>query len=642
VKKIVLVGSPNVGKSVIFNYLTGSYVTVSNYPGTTVDIARGRGKIYGEVYEIIDTPGLYSLMPLTEEEAVTRKLLEGEHADIIIHVIDAKHIRRMLPMTLQLLEAGLPVIVVLNIMDEAERLGMRFDLRRLSGMLGIPVIGAAAAKRMGLKELLQAIRGFGKRKQADFSYQEDIEQCIEDLSIRLKEKYGTWSRIFVLFFLQGDQLTSTALSKEHDFLEFKAKREQIAEKHDQPLDYVITLERQKMADKLVKQVLWQGQNRQSSFLSYLGRLAREPLTGIPILAFVLYFGLYLCVGKLGAGLLVDYLDNTIFSQFISPWITQAVSAAAPWLWLKSLLIGDYGIFTLGFRYAFVIILPITGTFFFVFAFLEDSGYLPRLAMLVDRIFKYFGLNGRAVIPVVLGFGCGSMAVMVTRTLETKRERVIAAILLAVAIPCSAQLGLVLAMLSGSGAALILWGICVLLTFMFIGIISTRILPGVPNAFYMELPPMRLPELSNLLTKAYTRMMWYFLEILPVFIVTSIVLWLCDACGLLQAAVLCGQPLMAMVGLPKEAANVFLLGFFRRDYGAAGLYDLSSSGFLGEAELFIAAVMLTLFVPCVAQVAVMYKERGSLFTLSIVLLTIFVAAAAGRGLYLFLQAVPIFS
>ncbi|MCE5286849.1 MAG: ferrous iron transport protein B [Pelosinus sp.] len=639
-KKVVLVGSPNVGKSVIFNYLTGSYVTVSNYPGTTVDIARGRGTIYGEIYEVIDTPGLYSLMPLTEEEAVTRKLLEREQADIIIHVIDAKHIRRMLPMTLQLLEAGLPVVLVLNIMDEAERLGMRFDFSLLSALLGIPVIGAAAAKRLGLREIMRAIKGYRKVKPVELSYQDTIEQFIAYSMQRLEGKYGTWSRLFALFFLQGDQLTEVSFRKEKCFSDLAVKREEAAKKYDQSLDYVITLARQNKADKVVKEVVRGGQTQQRGFLNYLGRLAREPLAGIPILLFVLYFGLYLCVGKLGAGLMVDYLDNTIFSQFVNPWIKGAVCSAVPWLWLQSLLVGEYGIFTLGFRYAFVIILPITGTFFFVFAFLEDCGYLPRLAMLVDRVFKYFGLNGRAVIPVVLGFGCGSMAVMVTRTLETRRERLIATALLAIAIPCSAQLGLVLAMLSKNITALMLWGGCVLLAFAVIGTLSTRILPGLPSTFYMEIPPMRVPAVANLFTKAYTRMMWYFLEILPVFIITSMVLWVCDFCGVLTKVTLMVQPFMEMVGLPAAAANVFLLGFFRRDYGAAGLYDLSSAGLLGEAQLLIAAVMLTLFVPCVAQVAVMYKERGSMATWVMVLLAIIAAAVAGRGLYLLLQIVPL--
>lgn len=640
-KKVVLVGAPNVGKSVIFNYLTGSYVTVSNYPGTTVDIARGRGKIYGEVCEIVDTPGLYSLMTLTEEEAVTRRLLEKEEADIVIHVIDAKHIRRMLPLTLQLLEAGLPVILVLNIMDEAKRLGMRFDLRNLSAMLKIPVIGAQAAKRLGLNELKAAIRGYKRGVSRVLYYEADIEASLEECALQLEGKYSTWRRVLTLFFLQGDEMASETFSREKCFSELKVIRERTTEKIGQPLDYFITLARQKHADRLVEAAVREEKSNESGFLNLLGRLSREPVAGTFLLLIVLYFGLYLCVGKLGAGLLVDYLDNTIFSQYINPWVAAAVSKVVPWLWLDSLLVGDYGIFTLGFRYAFVIILPITGTFFFVFAFLEDSGYLPRLAMLVDRFFKCFGLNGRAIIPVVLGFGCGSMAVMVTRTLETRRERLIAAALLAIAIPCSAQLGLVLAMLSGSTQSLLVWGMCVCIAFIVVGVLSTNVLPGLPSAFYMELPPMRVPEFSNLLTKAYTRMMWYFLEILPVFIITSSVLWLCDFCGFLNKAVFWARPFMEMVGLPQAAASVFLLGFFRRDYGAAGLYDLNSAGLLGEQQLLIAAVMLTLFVPCVAQVAVMYKERGGIFTIFMVLLAVGVAAAAGRGLYLFLSLAPLF-
>ena len=193
--------------------------------------------------------------------------------------------------------------------------------------------------------------------------------------------------------------------------------------------------------------------------------------------------------------------------------------------VQDLFVGEYGILTLGLRYAVAIILPIVGTFFLAFSILEDTGYLPRLAMLMDRVFKGIGLNGRAVIPMVLGFGCDTMATMVTRTLETRRERVIATLLLALAIPCSAQLGVILAMLSGAPGALLIWGLVITGVFLLVGLLAARLLPGERPTFYMELPPLRLPQLGNVLVKTYTRMEWYLLEVLPFFLLASVVIWL---------------------------------------------------------------------------------------------------------------------
>jgi ferrous iron transport protein B len=250
-----------------------------------------------------------------------------------------------------------------------------------------------------------------------------------------------------------------------------------------------------------------------------------------------------------------------------------------------------------------------GTFFLAFSIIEDSGYLPRLAMLIDRVFKKIGLNGRAVIPMVLGFGCDTMATIVTRTQETKRERVITTFLLALAIPCSAQLGVIFGILSFNFAALFIWGLVVFLTLIFIGYLASKVLPGKKPSFYMEVPPLRMPKLSNVLAKTYARMKWYFLEILPIFILASILIWLGNITGVFDWIIGGLTPLVNLIGLPDSAAEVFLFGFFRRDYGAAGLLDMAQAGAISGVPLVVAAVTLTLFIPCIAQFAVMIKERG---------------------------------
>ncbi|MGD8241037.1 MAG: nucleoside recognition domain-containing protein, partial [Armatimonadota bacterium] len=314
-----------------------------------------------------------------------------------------------------------------------------------------------------------------------------------------------------------------------------------------------------------------------------------------------------------------------------------------------LLAGEYGVITLGGRYAIAIIFPIVTFFFVVFSVMEDTGYLPRLALLIDRVFKKIGLSGRGVIPIVLGFGCDTMATMVTRTLPTVRERVIATMLLALAIPCSAQLGVILALLHGRLAAFAIWVAAVTGTFLFVGFLGARLMPGEAPHFFMELPPLRLPKISNVFTKTYTRVVWYLKEVLPLFLLASVLIWLGQLTGLFDLALAGLAHPVRWIGLPAEAAQVFLFGFFRRDYGAAGLYDLSSAEIVGldgsvapvftGVQLVIAVVALTLFLPCIAQFLMNVKERGlkvglaiSLFTLVFAFLVALALGAVLRGFH----------
>lgn len=263
-------------------------------------------------------------------------------------------------------------------------------------------------------------------------------------------------------------------------------------------------------------------------------------------------------------------------------------------------------------------------------------------MLVDRVFKKIGLNGRAVIPMVLGFGCDTMATMVSRTLETKRERIIATLLLALAIPCSAQLGVIMALLSGNKGALGIWFIFIMFVFLFIGFLTSKILPGEGPSFYMEVPPLRMPKLSNVLSKTYTRMQWYFVEIIPLFIFASILIWAGNITGLFNLLISWLEPIVNMLGLPNEAAEVFLFGFFRRDYGAAGLFDLQKASVLNPRQLVVSAATLTLFLPCVAQFAMMVKERGAKTALAMSAFILVFSFAAGYVLNQLLLAIGILS
>jgi len=648
-RKVAIVGSPNVGKSVLFNLLTGAYVTVSNYPGTTVEVSRGRFRLGNEEMEIVDTPGMYSLSSITEEERVARRLLMRERPDLILHVVDAKNLGRMLPFTLQILEAGLPLILVVNIMDEAARLGMRIDCERLEKELGIPVIPTVSVTGEGVDLLRERISQLfssppqiaqiAQKKPLASSARNHLGEAAEKITELLEGEYGL-SRRTIAQLLLCEDAEMLELARKHEGEGFEAIGEEIRRGCKglvYPPAYSFWIRRQEMANRLMELASSPPAHLPRGLAQSLSDWMMRPLTGLPILFLVLYVGLYLFVGKFGAGILVDLLQNRLFGSYIDPHITHFFEKALPWPAVQDLFVHDYGIITLGLKYAVAIILPIVATFFFVFSIIEDTGYLPRLALLIDRFFKAIGLSGRAVIPLVLGFGCGSMATLVTRVLETRRERVIATLLLALAVPCSAQLGVILGLLSGTPAALMIWAGIIALVFLFVGFLASRLLKGERASFYIEVPPLRWPKLSNLLSKTYARMQWYFLEILPLFLAASVLIWIgrmarIGGDSLFDWVIRGLQPLVGAIGLPKEASVAFLFGFFRRDYGAAGLYDLHSRGLLNGVPLLVAMVTLTLFIPCIAQWLIMQRERGLRTTLAIVGFIFPFAWLVGFGLY----------
>jgi ferrous iron transport protein B len=611
-KKIALFGNPNTGKSVIFHNLTGSYATVSNYPGTTVDVSRGKGRIKNTKIEVVDTPGTYALLPITEDERVARTILLDEKPEIIIQLVDAKNLERMLPLTLQLLEAELPVILDLNMVDEAEKLKIKIDASLLEDELGIPVVTTIATSRKGMENLKQKILNYKREDQRRKPhYNQYIESALEKINQFLKNDYS-FSKIAIgLLLLQDDhEIWEIVKAKEgKNFANIQEILRKTQQKHSHPLTYIINRKRIREAKQIAIKTMSKPLEIKITAKEKLSRLMMRPITGIPILLIVLYFGIYQFVGVFGAQTLVEFLEGEVFEGYFNPFITQLFETYVEYVPIQQLFVGEYGIITLGIRYAIALILPIVGTFFIVFSIIEDTGYLPRMALLIDRVFKKIGLNGRAVIPLTLGFGCGTMATIVTRTLETNRERVIATILLALAIPCSAQLGVLFAIMASNPLATIIWSIVVIMIFLFVGFLAARLVPGEKPGFYMEIPPLRMPKISNVLMKTFTRIEWYFKEVFPMFILASIVIWIGQITGLFDLAIATIAYPAQGIGLPPEAATAILFGFFRRDYGAAGLYDLQQAGSLSGIQLVVSAVTLTLFVPCIAQFSVMIKERG---------------------------------
>jgi len=606
-----------VGKSVLFNALTGAYVTVSNYPGTTVDVSRGKGRPGGVEAGIVDTPGMYGLLPITEEERIARRILLEEQPNVIVHVVDAKNLERMLPMTLQLIDAGLPVVLDLNLMDEAERMGIQVDAAPLECALGIPVLTTALALGRGTAQIKEQIAAYVNGRRANnpshtsetiVRYHPVIEEALTEMGTLFNGYYQMDHRMIALLLLQEDaEMVSLVREKEGQRTdEILRIAQAVQARFSQPLTYIVARRQREAAQRILQPVLTLPERRVSGFAERLSEAMMNPWSGLPILALSLFL-MYEFVGVLGAQTLVDFLEEVVFGEYVNPWANQALEAFIPWVPIRELFGGQYGIITLGIRYAVAIILPIVGTFFIAFSIIEDSGYLPRLAMLIDRVFKKIGLNGRAVIPMVLGFGCDTMATIVTRTLETRRERVLSTFLLALAIPCSAQLGVMLGLLAGRPDLLGLWAAIVAGVFLMVGFLAAKVMPGEQPTFYMELPPLRMPNLGNVIVKTYTRMEWYFREVFPVFILASLFIWLGQLTGLFDLVVSTLEPIVRWVGLPDETAVAFLFGFFRRDYGAAGLYDLRAV--MSGEQLLVATTTLTLFVPCIAQFSVTLKERG---------------------------------
>ncbi|WP_143555664.1 ferrous iron transport protein B [Selenihalanaerobacter shriftii] len=571
-KKIVLAGNPNVGKSIFFNDFTGVYVDVSNYPGTTLEISSG--KYQDDV--VIDTPGVYGVSSFNDEEIVARDVIAS--ADIVINIVDAMHLERDLFLTQQIIDMGIPTIVALNMMDEAEKNNLEIDIDRLSEELGVPVIPTVAPKGEGLDEVKNAVN---KAEVGKSSLQN------EDKLEKLSQKIGNRSE--ALLVLEGD---SNVAAKNN--LEPLNNREKIYKNRRERINQIV--------DAVVTKV-----SEGTNFRTLLGRWMVRPLTGIPILLVALY-GLYEFIGVFVAQTVVGITEETLFIGTYEPFIKSLIGNIVPQASLiGQLLIGEFGLLTMAITYTFGLLLPLVIGFYLFLAILEDSGYLPRIATLVDRVLTALGMNGRAIIPMLLGFGCVTMATITTRLLGSKRERIIAVFLLGLAIPCSAQIGVIAGLISPLGAKYFIVYVGTLLAvYVLAGTFLNKVLPGESTDLLIDLPPLRIPRLGNILRKTFIKSKSFIKEASPIFAIGAVVITLMQEFGLLTAIQDAVSPItVGWLGLPKEAATAFIMGIVRRDFGAAGLNALSMSA----AQTTVSLITITLFVPCIAAMMIMVKERN---------------------------------
>lgn len=541
VLKILLMGNPNVGKSVIFSRLTGVDVIASNYPGTTVEFTRGRMKLGGDLVEIIDAPGTYDLYPTSPAEAVAVRM--AKEADVIINVVDATNLERNLNLTLQLLRDGKPVLVALNLWDETRHIGISIDVEKLKDVLGIPVIPTCAITGEGIRELVSEVP---HAKTNSFEYDEE----------RRWEKVG----------------------------------------------------------EIVEQVQ-KITHRHHTFLERLEDLSIKPATGLP-LAGITLFVIFQVIRFIGEGL-IGLIFEPLFERLWAP-LMMRVSGILGRGFAHDLLIGklvdgqidfvqSLGLLTTGLFVPIAMVLPYVFSFYLVLSFLEDSGYLPRLAVLVDNVMHRFGLHGLAIIPMMLGLGCNVPGAMATRVLETRRERFIAATLMAIAVPCMAQIAMVAGLIGGYGAKGfgLVFG-TLFAVWLVLGVLLNRFSKGESPEIFVEIPAYRLPYWGALFKKLSMRIRGFLREAVPFVLLGVFVTNILYSLGIIQFVGQLASPVVTgILGLPPDAVGALLIGFLRKDVAVGMLLPLG----LDLPQLVVASVVLTMYFPCVATFTVLIKELG---------------------------------
>lgn len=648
--EILLVGNPNVGKSLVFGILTGKYVTVSNYPGTTVEVTEGTGTVFGKKHIIIDTPGVNNLFPMSEDERVTRDIILEHPESTVIQIGDAKNLDRALQISIQLAEFDRKFILILNMADEAKRHGISIDTDKLKEILGISVFLTVATRKKGFNFIHDSILTSDSHT-LKVEYPEIIQMSAEKIAKLLPPEVRGRKGIAIML-LCGDETLREWLHKklpESVINEIENIRDSAQKNFSQPLYYVVNKSRLKMIQNIITEVFKIKTRTKWNILERMGEIIMHPLWGIPVLLGVLVL-IYYFVGVFGAQTLVDFFENTIFNTYIVPWSIKATDFLFPFphnhlaegktllpdytipisvtlngaqkigQFIHDLLIGVHGVVSIAITYSLAIVLPIVTTFFIAFGLLEDSGYLPRLAVMLNRIFRLFGLSGKAVLPMMLGLGCDTMATITTRILDSKKERIIVTLLLALGVPCSAQLGVILGMLAGlSLYATLIWAGVVSGVIVLVGFLASIVIPGRGSDFIVEVPPLRVPQLENILVKTLARLEWYVKEAVPLFILGTFLLFILDKLALLTAIQKAAAPVVQnFLELPAQTTEAFVVGFLRRDYGAAGLYALAQKGMLTPQQILVSLVTITLFVPCVANFFIIIKERGWKTAIAIIL------------------------
>ncbi len=642
--QIALAGNPNVGKSTVFNSLTGLQVDTANYPGTTVDVAVAAARLDGHRLSIIDLPGTYALAGRTADQQAARRALLEDRPDAVIAVLDATNLARNLYLVLQLLDLGFRVVVALNLSDEATRRGIHIDTRRLAERLGVPVVPTIATRRCGIAELMtEAVRLTAKPVELQHRY----GRVVEDMAAQVAQSLNGSSapargRALLLLEegaasrLPGDSATPQAVA-----ISAQVARRAAARSHE-PVSQMIARERHLLAGRIAQGVTLQAGEVPARRLWHL---ATRPVTGVPLLLVVLgaLFGTLFWGGSL-----LSRLIEVVWARAVSPAIT------VPLLWA----FGD-GIITRILRWGldagllavFTIGIPYVLTFYLLLSVLEDTGYLNVAAVLADRVLGRVGLNGRAAIPLVAGAGCSVPAILGLRVLRTERERLIGGTLVAL-VPCSARTAVIMgavAYMGGWKAALLLYA-AVAILILAVGWGLNRLLPGRPPDLVMEIFPFRWPNPRIVLRKAWVRAREFVTVAVPIVLAGSFILGTLYETGLIRLA---ARPLAPIVegwlGLPAVAGLTLIFAVLRKElalqllvalaiaqYGS-GAANLAS--FMTPAQLFTYALVNTIYIPCAATMAVLSRAFGWRRAALISGFTITLALAVGGAVIRVLALLP---
>ena len=606
IKKIAIVGLPNTGKSSVFNLLTGRYNIVANYPLTTVEIIKAQCVIDGRIFEVFDTPGLHSIYIHSEEEIVVRDFLFTENPDIIIQCVDANQLKQSLILTADLMELGIPMALSLNAMDETANKGIKLDTAKLSKILAVPVVELFGLHDLAKEKLNRAIGKIGPIER-NFLYSEIIESMISELESELPvEMNYRWKTSILL--LQNDTSIVKDLKREYTkevVSNIEEKVHKIKKGFSEDIGRVTNKLQGSWVDDIYKKVVEKRVKNESELLRTFAYLSRHQVWGFPILIFFLFITFELVVHVAGL------LESILSAVLLDP-ITNFISNTLPAGFWYDFLIGDYGVLSLGLFNAIVTVLPILTVFFLMFAFLEDIGYIPNLCVLINTIFKKIGITGKSIMPLVLGFGCKTMATMTTRGLQSRKEKYIAIYLIAFAIPCAAQMGLNMAILGKIGVKAFIIAIG---TLVFVEICTGLVLNKIikddkKSDFIQELPPIRIPNIKAIIIKTYYRLLWFLKEAIPIFIIAALVLFFFDKSGGLGLLKKIASPLVTgWLGLPIKMVDALILTIARHEAASGLILKMVEAGSLNYVQCIVAVVITTMFVPCFANIVAMCKEMG---------------------------------
>jgi ferrous iron transport protein B len=639
--RIALAGNANVGKSVIFNYLTGLHQHIGNWPGKTVERAEGTLKFRGYTIDIIDLPGIYSLSTYSLEELVSRKYIAVERPDVVINVVDASVLERNLFFTLQLMELETPLVIALNQMDMAKGKGIEIDIAKLEKLLGIPVIPTVATKGIGITRLLEkAIETVEKgpvKKHLHVRYGEEVEEKIGKLIEKMKSIQFVYPpRYVAIKLLEGDEEIEREIQRIDPQMVATAQKlaAEIESIHGHGCSTVITSERYEAAGCIVRAAQKLVSPIKPTKVERLHSFTTHKVTGYLtlIVSLLLIFYTIFTFGDYTSGLLSDLLYG--LEPFFASAFGTGIVGALIWGGVMEGLIAGI-----------TIVLPYIIPFYFILYFLENSGYLSRIAFLMDNIMHKMGLHGKAFIPMMLGFGCNVPACLGCRIMETQRERLLAAFVTTL-VPCAATTVIILGLVGkfmGIHWALALYIFNFVIIFV-LGRLAFKVVPGEPTALIMEMHDYRWPHIQTILKQTWFRVAEFIKIAFPLIIVGSFVLKLADVSGVLETVAAVLSPVTVVwLGLPVITGITLIFGVLRKELTLIMLATLlGTTNFalaLTPVQMVVFTLVAMLYIPCIATIAALVREFGwkkSLFiTVFEVAFAILVGGIAFRLLTLFM-------